>query len=238
MRPILAAAAFAALFPIPAAAFEMTAATVGLSYGRLTEDSDLTRADLGGSVEFAIARDVAVQADLGFARFGASDLNLTSLAVHGIWHASEVSSLGLFVGRDAAKANGDDASQNFVGIEVGYGGDGFGAQAHFAVADGDGGSGTAAGLRLDWGLTPVVGLGLTLDRLDTDGADLTAVALRGSYDVTPQAQVYAEVGTARAEAGGLSEDSAFIGIGAELNFGTARGATFDRRSLLGAIPGL
>lgn len=238
MRPILATAAIAALLPVSAVAFEMTGATVGLSYSQLTEDSNLDRVDLGGSLEFGFSRDFGVQADLGFAQFGASDLDLTSIALHGIWHASEVSSLGFFLGRDDAEIGDDDASQSYLGIEVGYGEGGFDAEAYFAVADSDGGSGTAAGVALDWGLTPVFGLGVTIDRLSSDDADLTAFALRGSYDVTPQAEIYAEVGTMDASAGGLSADSAFVGIGAEVNFGAARGATFDRRSLLGAIPGL
>lgn len=237
MRSISVVAVIAAAIPFHALAFEMTGATLGLSYGQLTDESDLNRVDLGGSVGFGFSREIGMQADLGFARFGASDLDLTSIALHGIWHASDVSSLGLFIGRDSADAGGADASQSFLGIEVGYGAEGFAAEAHFAVADGDDGSGTAAGLVLDWGLTPVIGLGLTVDRLDTDGADLTALALRGRYDLTPQAGLYAEVGTVDASAGGTSADSTFIGVGAEFDFG-ARGATFDRRSLLGAIPGL
>lgn len=237
MRPILAAAAIAAFVPIHAAAFEVTGATVGLSYGQLTDESDLDRLDLGGSVEVGFSREFGMQADLGLAEFGASGLQVTSVALHGIWHASEVSSLGLFIGRDEADIGDADASQSFLGIEVGYGAENFAAEAHFAVADGGDGNGTAAGLVMDWGLTPVIGLGLTVDRLDTDGADLTSFALRSSYDLTPQAELYAEVGTVDAEAGGTSADSTFIGIGAEIDFG-ARGATFDRRSLLGAIPGL
>jgi hypothetical protein len=238
MRPILATAALAAILPLSATAFEMTGATVGLSYGQLTDETDLDRVDLGGAVEFGFSQNFAVQADLGFAQFGASDLDLTSLALHGIWHASDVSSLGLFLGRDTAEIGPDDASQSFLGIEVGYGEGGFDAEAFFAVADTDGGNGTAAGVTLDWGITPVIGLGLTVDRLSGDDIDLTALALRGSYDVTPQAELYAEVGTMDVDVGGLSADSTFIGIGAEVNFGAARGATFDRRSLLGAIPGL
>jgi hypothetical protein len=63
------------------------------------------------------------------------------------------------------------------------------------------------------------------------------LALRGRYDLTPQAGLYAEIGTADAETGGFRGDSAFVGIGAEIDLG-AGGATFGRRSLLGVIPGL
>jgi hypothetical protein len=238
MKNILTTAALAALFASPVAAFEMTGGTVSLSYSQLTEDSSLDRTDLGGSVEFGFSRNISAQVDLGFTDFGASGLSLTSFALHGIWHASEASSVGLFLGRDDADLDGADASQDYIGVEVGYGSGAFGAEAHFAYADADGGSGTAAGLALDYAVSPTIGIGGTIDRLNVEGADLTTFALRGSYAFTPQTQVYAEVGNTSADAGGVSEDSAFIGLGAEFSFGAARGATFDRRSLLGSIPGL
>jgi hypothetical protein len=151
MRRLLLPAALAVSIPHSAPAFEMTGATLGLSWGQLTEDSDLNRLDLGGAIELGFGGDIGMQADLGFADFGASDLRLTSFALHGVWHASDASALGLFVGRDDADLSGGDVSQTFVGIEVGYRGDAFEAEAHFAVANGGDGSGAGARLGADAG---------------------------------------------------------------------------------------
>lgn len=232
--PMMVAAA--TLFPVGAMAFEVTGGEAELSYSFLTEDSDLHRTDLGGSVEFGFTPQIGAQLDLGFADFGATGLKTTTVAVHGIYHASEVTSVGLFLGRDRAKVGGSSDGQTFLGVEVGYEGPAFGLEAYYAAVDG--GDGSVAGVSGTHDFNEVFSVGVAIDRLDVGDADLTALTLRGDYAVTPTAGLFAEVGNASVGLGATDEDSAFVGLGAKITFGAERGATFGRRSLLGNIPGL
>ncbi|MGL5012193.1 MAG: porin [Paracoccaceae bacterium] len=235
---ILGVAALAALMPTVSVAFEFTGGNVELSYSLLTEDSDLDRLDLGGSLEFGITRNFAVQADLAFTEFGASGLSLTSFGLHGIYHASESTSVGLFLGQEQAESGGTSANENFIGVEVGYEVQAFDIEAYYAKADSDLTDGSVAGASGSYAINDAFSVGLALDRLDADATSVTALTLRGGYAVTPATQLFAEVGNASIDgAAAGSVDSAFISLGATVNFGAERGATFERRSLLGTIPG-
>lgn len=235
---ILGMVAFAALMPTALAAFEFTGGDVELSYSMLTEESDLDRVDLGGSVEFAFTRNISMQADLAFTEFGASNLSLTSFGLHGIYHASESTSVGVFLGRDRAETGDASSNDNFIGVEVGYEAQGFGLEAYYAKADSGLSDGSVAGASGSYDIGEAFAVGVALDRLDADTASLTALTLRGDYALTPMTRLFAEVGNASIEADGAgSVDSAFVGVGATINFGAERGATFERRSLLGTIPG-
>lgn len=230
--------AMAALMPTVSGAFEFTGGNVELSYSTLTKESDLDRVDLGGSVELSFTRDIAMQADLAFAEFGASGLSLTSFGLHGIYHASESTSVGVFLGQDRGKIAGASSTDSFVGVEVGYEAQGFGLEAYYAKADTDLSDGSVAGVSGTYALGDAFTVGLALDRLDADDVSLTALTVRGDYALTPATQLFAEIGNASIDGAAAGNvDSAFVGLGAKVNFGAARGATFERRSLLGTIPG-
>jgi hypothetical protein len=230
--------AVAALLPTVSSAFEFTGGNVELSYSFLTEESDLNRVDLGGSVEFAFTRNIGMQADLGFTEFGASGLSLTSFGLHGIYHASESTSVGVFLGQERAEIDGASGNDSFLGVEVGYEVQAFDLEAYYAKADTDLSDGSVAGASGSYALGDAFSVGLALDRLDADDVSVTALTVRGDYAVTPATRLFAEVGNAAFDGDAAGTvDSAFVGLGATINFGAARGATFERRSLLGTIPG-
>lgn len=234
MRKILTLAVVAGLCAPAAQAFELVGGTVGLDYSSFlgSDSNDETRSALSGAFEFGIARSVSIQTDITLAGFNATDINATTFALHGIYHAGESSSFGAFIGRDSVDGGND---LDFIGVEAGFATGAFGGEIYIAKADGDGADPTLFGLKGVYTLAPAIDLGARFDRISADDLDLNRLSLTGEYKPMPELGLTAEIGSAEVEGAG---SEAFAGIGVKFNFGARQGTAFEKRSVINLIPGL
>ncbi|MCE6949989.1 hypothetical protein LAZ40_05115 [Cereibacter sphaeroides] len=228
---VLALAAAVAATPAIA---EMTGATVDFGHSAFTEDSDIAKTSLGGSVDFAFGPSFGVQGDLGYSRLHGIDDDATSGALHGLFYVNPETALGIFYGiEDVA---GD--SVDFYGFEVGQRSDTFDVEAHVGRADNSGLTGSMMGLEGSVLLSGSFGLGGKIQHLDIEGLDTTRFGLTGDYTLPNGLALTAEVGALDADDLGLDGSEPYVGIGARFDFGPNRGTMFSRRSLLSVTPGL
>ena len=228
------ALAFASLLCAPALhAFEVTGGSVSLGYSSLTDSdlNDINKTSLGGSLEFGIAREFSVQADLSLAKFGLTDIDSRSLGLHAIYHASENTSLGGFLGRDRI----EDVNLDFIGVEAGHQMGRFGVEGYLGHAEAEGIDGTVLGLQGDYTLGEYSSVGMRYDNINVEGYDASRVSLTGEFGASPGFAITGEIGNADIESVG---SEMFAGVGVRINFGAKRGATFRDRSVANLLPGL
>lgn len=227
------ALAFAGLLFVPAAhAFEVTGGEVSLGYSGLTDSAlnDATRTTLGGSLEFGISHEFSVQGDLSVSKFGLTHIDSRSLGLHAIYHASEDTSVGGFLGRDRIEGSNLD----FFGVEIGHQMGQFGAEGYISHAEIEGVSGTVLGLEGNYAVNDYATVGMRYDNINVDGLDASRLSLTGEIGATPGLAITGEIGNADLE--GLGSEM-FAGIGVRINFGAKRGATFRDRSVANLLPG-
>tara|TARA_R110002049_G_scaffold23545_2_gene83233 strand:+ start:44542 stop:45258 length:717 start_codon:yes stop_codon:yes gene_type:complete len=227
-------AAGALLVSQPAHAVEITGGSVGLSYSAFADNTDFSRLGLDGSVELGFNRNLSVQADLGYSDFNASGLDSKSLGLHGIYHMDDATSFGAFYTME--DTGGDDV--DIFGLEAGYETGVWDFEGYLANADGATDDATMVGIMGRFELADGLGITGSYDRLDMNGGDLSRTALRLDRDVAPNANMFVEVGAARASAAGMSNSEAFVGFGGKISFGADRGATFSARDTARLLPGL
>lgn len=217
----------------PAQAFEITGGSVELGYSGFTGNllKKLDKTTLAGRIEVGFSPAFSMQADLGFMNFGFSDEEAHNIGLHGIYHASDITSLGMYLGQD--RLDGDSLS--IAGVEVGHQAGALGLEGYLTYAKDSTEDGIVFGARADWDFSDVAGIGLRYDSADLGGADVSRVALTGQYTLTSGLTLTGELGSAEI-AGSGSEP--FFGIGAKMTFGAERGATFADRSVLNLLPGL
>lgn len=234
MKQSLSLALASFLCVTSAQAFEVNGGSVSLGYSSFVGKSnatDVNKLAFGASLEFGITQQFALQTDFSIANFGLTDLDNTNLAVHGIGHLNEQTSVGAYVGKD--RLAGID--QSYFGFEVGHQMNAFGTEAYVTFAEDDGSHGTVLGFKGDYKLGETSSVGAKFDNLNVEGFDATRVALTGEMGVAKDVTLTGEVGSVRFEDVG---SESYVGIGLKMNFGAKRGATFDRRSLIDLLPGL
>ena len=213
----------------PAAAFQFNGAEIEAGYSAFFDDTDFSRTSLHGSAEFGFNRNVAVQLDFSHYDFDFINQDAQTYTVHGIFHASERTSFGLFGGTD--DASGGD--QSFYGIEIGHELSEFEFEAYLSRTENDD---TLLGLSGRHPIAPKVTLGASFDHIEPDiGPSLTRFGVKTDYRVSGNFEIFAELGTARASGGG---SEGFFALGGRITFGDQRGTTFGRRGVLDKIPGL
>lgn len=227
------AAAFVVAAP-GAMAQQVTGGSITLSHSAFTEDSDVSKTSLTGSVEVGFSRDFSVQFDLGGSRLNFADETVTTGVLHGIYHLNANTSAGVFVGLDRAAGE----SLNFVGFEFGHMAGRTGFEAYVGRGEEQGVSGTLIGLSTRYAATEQLGVGVSLDQMDVGPLNATRYSLNGDYAVTSNVKVFGEIGAARAEVLGLSDSEGYVKIGGKFTFGAKRGTTFGQRSVLNILPGL
>ncbi|MEM5542095.1 hypothetical protein WNY61_05035 [Sulfitobacter sp. AS92] len=232
--PALTLTAALALGATTAQAVEVTGGSVGLSYSAFTDDTDFNRLGLEGSVEFGFNQNLSLQLDAGYNDFDISGIDSHTLGLHGIYHADEAMSFGAFYTREDVE--GDDL--DIVGVEAGYEMLAWEFEGYLGNVDFDGGDGTIGGLKARYE-TPT-GLGVTgsYDHADSSVIDGSRFAVRLDRDVSPMANLFVEIGSAKLDVGGLSDSEPFVGLGGTIAFGAERGATFEQRGFSRLIPGL
>ncbi len=207
---------------------------ITLGYSAFTAETSANRISAEGSLEFGVSERASVQLDLGLYGFGATNTNGTNLVLHGIFDVNPQGSAGLFLGLD--EIDGD--STDFYGLEYGQSFGTGGIEAYVARGKDAGVTGTVIGVEGEFAVTDSFGLGLKLDNADFNGVvDLTRFGVKGIYALGQGSSVYAEVGSVRADAFGLSGSEGFVGVGLSIGLGGDE-ATFGRRGLLNLVPGL
>jgi hypothetical protein len=229
-----AMAAALVLFCAPVAqAQQVTGGSLTLSHSAFTDDTDLSKTSLLGSVELGFNRNYGLQADLGMGRLNNASETVTNAVLHGIYHLSDTTSVGLFLGLDRL----DGETQSFVGLEMGTAAGPTGFEAYIGYADDDTDSGTMIGLSTRYGVSEQFGLGVSLDHLSLSAVDATRYSVNADYAVTPNVTLFGEVGALNGQTAGGSGTEGYVKLGGKVTFGAKRGTTFDQRSLLSVIPG-
>jgi hypothetical protein len=230
-KAAIAAAVLAVASP---AAAQVTGGSLGIEYNAPTDGGDFGGTTYFGSVEYAFSRNIAVSLDLSGYRLDNISTDASSATLHGVYHFDEQTSLGAFYGAD--QVDGGDARALY-GIEAG---------TEFGDADVEGfigqleGASTDAvflGADVNYGLSNGFAVTANAGLTDVDDLSLSRIAIGGTYEITGGPEFYAEVGNVSLESDGVSADQTFVGIGARINFGAARGTTFDQRSLFEILPG-
>ena len=232
-KMILTTAALSALCG-PALAQGFTGGQIGIGYEAPVDGGDFggTTYSLGG--EYAFTRDFSVAGDVSSYRLDNIDEDASSVTIHGIYHFSQTASAGVFIGQDYL--TGDDA--NLFGVEAGtefMGGD---VGGYIGSIDGNS-DGIIAGLDGEYAFGNGVSLTANAGFYTSDDgdADLSRFAIGSEYRFDSGLEFYAELGNVAVSLDDRDADETYLGIGATLNFGAARGTTFDQRSLFEILPG-
>jgi len=233
-RTFVTVACVAALFSHAAIAGELTGASIGIDYSTFnnTDAGRLDKKTISGSVEYGFDQSFAVQGDLAYAKARSFDADGYSLALHGVYHANENASFGVFAGRD--DSNELNVGINFYGLEAGYEMGAFEGDIYLASGEQQDVNSTLMGIGATYNASQAASVGLSYDRAEMVSLDAQRVQLEGEYRINQYA-LTAQVGHAKLD--DITSDN-YIGIGAKMNFGANRGATFDRRGIFEVWPGL
>ncbi|NBE06899.1 hypothetical protein [Paragemmobacter ruber] len=234
MKKHIITAAFAATLFCSVASAQEFKGDITLGYSAFWDEMSVNRISGEGAFEFGLSDRASVQLDLGLFGFGASNAEGTNLVLHGIYDVNPQGSAGAFLGVDDV----DGSSVNFYGVEYGQSFGTGGVEVYLARGKEAGVTGTVIGVEGKFALSEQFGLGVKLDNADFDGAvDVTRLGVKGIYALGQGSSVFAEVGSVRADAFGLTGSEAFVGVGLSIEMGGEE-ATFGRRGLLSLIPGL
>lgn len=227
------AAALLAVVGSGAMAQGITGGSIGVEVTQPTDFDEFVGTNYFGAIEYGINRQFAVSADVSSYRFDSLDQDATSATLHGVYHLSDTASLGLFYGQDKLE---DDSSINIYGVEGGT--EFMGGQVEGYVGMADNESDTMIyGVDGNYAFTESISLkgGAAFSDSGDDGSAST-ISVGAEYTITGGPSLYAEVGNVNVERGVIDESETFVGIGARINFGTARGTTFGQRSIFEALP--
>lgn len=228
------ACAIAVLVVASPAAAQITGGSLGVEYNAPTDGGDFGGTTYSGAVEYAINRSFAVSFDLAGYRLDNINTTATSATLHGVYHFDEKTSLGLFFGADVV--DGED-SLALYGIEAGSEFNGANLEAFLGQVEGVNDDALIFGVDANYafqnGFSAIASGGYT----EVDNRDIRRIALGGQYEMIDGPQFYAELGNVSANVNGVSADQTFVGLGARIAFGAARGTTFDQRSLFEILPG-
>lgn len=233
-RPFIGIALGASLaLAIPAQAVEMTGAEVGLSHSFFTDDTSFAKTTLEGSAELGFGPMFGVQGDLGVNWLNETDQTATSVTLHGLYHVTDQTSLGLFYGSDKL----DDDHLDYYGFEVGQKGDSFDVEAYLGRGEDSGLTGTMMGLEGRFAVSGAFGAGGKLQSVDYEEASMTRIGLTGDYTMYNGMGITAEIGRLNSDGMGIGDET-YLGIGAKMSFGPNQGVTFGKRGILDVVPGL
>lgn len=238
LRTILLSVGVTAASVTSASAVELVGSSIALEYSAFTEDSSFAATSAKGSVELGFNKNFSLQGDLGGYKLNLVDETGSNIGLHGIYHVNETTSLGAFVSSDSIAGE----NTQYLGLEAGFGRDGFGLEGYAGKTDFEGVDATIYGLLGHYTFGNNVGLGASVDAVDFDiaGLSMSRYGFQLDYKASENTLIYAEIGSLSAEIDdfGLSDSEQYVGIGIEFNIGSTRGTTFGDRGLLRLIPGL
>jgi hypothetical protein len=226
------AAAILAAFPQISSAAEVTGGTVGVSYSQFTGDNvtDLNKTSLTGSLNVGFTRQFSMQGDVSFNHFDAADSNVNNVALHGIYHANASTVFGAYYGQNTGSGDRLD----YYGLEAGHDFGQFGAEAYVSHASEDGVSGSLYGVSGRYAVNDALGVNVAFDKLSVEGLDAHRAQIGVDYTVSNAVTLSGDIGQAKVESTG---SQTYVAIGAKLNFGKHKGATFQQRDLTRIVPG-
>ncbi|MDB2369242.1 porin [Octadecabacter sp.] len=210
-------------------AISTTASAQSVTGGELTIDAYSFRAgdnestvNYSGALEYGINRNFSVAGDLALYDFTLLDDSIFNVTVHGIYHVNDQTSVGVLIGND--NLDGDDTT--FYGLEGGFEANQLTVEGYFAFYD-DNDDSTVIGVSGGYQITDAISAIGTVGYGDIDNNDVTRISAGAEYDFQGGPSIYAEIGNVDTD----DDNSVFIGLGAKVEFGAARGTTFDRRGI-------
>ncbi len=221
---------------------EVTGGELRLGYERFSDTYDpgddvASKTSLEGAMVFGFGPQFGAQVDLALDRFNLADDYGAALELHGFYSISPMTRAGGFAGYE----NGGGAEVAYWGGEVAVDTGVTKIEGYVMAAtemDSDS-SGLVYGLHGNQAVTPRLRLGgrLNLGTSDDD-MDVSRIGVTAAFDLTPAAQVEAELGTADTDVAGFGDrDDTYLAVRGKVTFGPGQGAVFDRRGLLDLIPG-
>ncbi|WP_299699189.1 hypothetical protein [uncultured Tateyamaria sp.] len=217
-----------------AQAVEITGGSVQLKYSAFTEETDLNRVNLEGSMEIGFTQSFSTQIDLGHNSFGETNLDGTNFGLHGIYHLNDTTSLGVFYTREDV----EDVDVDIFGIEAGLEMGAFELEGFLGQLDAENEDETIFGFEGRYELNSGIGLSLGYEDVGSSStANVATTTLRVDRDVTSNLNLFAEIGSTSFDTNIGDADETFVGIGGRYVFGAERGATFNQRGLLRILPG-
>lgn len=218
-----------------AQAFEVAGSEARLGYSTLTGDTGFAKTNLQGAVELGFGSQFGAQADLGLYIFRDLGDTATSATLHGLYHVTDQTSLGMFYGQE--RLNGETA--NLTGFEVGQQSATFGGEAFIALGKQAGNTMQLMGIAGRYAVSDKFGLGASLQRADLDNdVDVTRLGIKADMALGQNATAFVELGNLAGGIDGASGSEGFVGIGADFKFGAKHGVTFGKRGLFEMLPGL
>ena len=232
-KNIFIAAAVLAVMGSGAMAQGINGGSIGVEVTQPTDFDDFVGTNYFGAIEYGITRQFAVSADLSSYRFDSLNQDATSATLHGVYHLSDMASVGVFYGQD--KREGEDRI-NIYGLEGGTEFMGGQVEAYVGMADNDADT-MILGLDGTYAFNEAISFkgGAALQDSGDDGSD-TMITLGAEYTISGGPSLYAELGNVTSDDGVSDSNDTFIGLGARINFGSARGTTFGQRSIFEAQP--
>ncbi|MEO9862353.1 MAG: hypothetical protein ABJO29_08350 [Yoonia sp.] len=216
---IILSAAVCILSASPVFAQQFTGGELGFEYNQFVDDGSLDGTNYHAGVEMTFDRSFAIGANIQDLGFTGRD---TSLTLHGIYHLNETSSLGVFVASD-----GDD--NNSFGFEGGtefLRGDIGGYIGQVEISDQ---SALIFGLSSNTPIGANFSVFSDFDMVAEDAVAVSTQELGIEYSIAGGADIFAQVGQAEVFTDFGNASETYVGIGARIQFGAARGTTFEAR---------
>jgi len=230
------AAAVLAVASSPVLAQGITGGQLGVEYNAPTDGSDFGGTTYTGGLEYAITRQISVAVDATGYSPTNLDISGTNATLHGIYHLSDTASAGLFYGIDSLEA--DDETISIYGLEGGTEFMGGEVSGYLGKTDSGDNDATIFGVDGAYALSNGFSVIGDLDYLSANSdSSVSRTSIGAQYELQGGPQFFAKFGSISVENGGVGEDQTFIGIGARVAFGAARGTTFNGHSSFDAVAG-
>ncbi|MEM1374892.1 MAG: hypothetical protein AAGF78_10985 [Pseudomonadota bacterium] len=223
------------IFGTSAAAQQITGGEVELSYQTYT-DTDVDQIGLNGAIEVGFSRNLGVQADLGFNSLsdGADDVSITNFTLHGLFHSSQTTSFGGYLGQNHL-SNGTSETVEHYGIEAGFEFGTSDLEIFLGQISNSGEDATEFGIEYGRMFMDALEITGAIDVVNFDGGVTTArYGIRGDYEVRDGIGVFGGLSQVEADTpfGGATSELNIV-VGATYTFGDERGATFGSRGSVG-----
>ncbi len=216
------ASAFVALALVsPAMAQEFSGGELGIEFNAFASDTDVNGTSYSGGVEFSFGREYAIAVTAENFGFG-GDTSTNNVTLHGIYHMNQRASLGLFYSQNEnnVEGYGFEGGTSFAGTDIG----GYIGQKSFEGEDV-----VIVGLESRTPINDQITFFTDFDIVGDDEIAGSTSELGVSYLFDAGPEAYVQVGSASAFTEFGNESEAYIGVGAKISFGAARGTTFDTR---------
>lgn len=217
----------------PAQAFDLNGGKLGVTETRFGDGEDDSKTAYDGQIELGFDETFALQLDTGIASYDAHGWDSRYMLLHGFFHVTPETSVGLFLGRETF----EDKTFTLTGAEIDYQQGKWDLEAYVAKARTNGYtydtfpadvSGTVFGARADYDITSNAQLGLRFDRSNIEYNPLKRVALTAEYRLPAGLALTGEIGKYGFDS---RPSESFVSLGLEFKFGKNGDVTYHERNL-------